>query len=80
MSVTVIKGAPPYTTVINNGGTVIVSHVIGVRGPQGPGGGDPAAGDFLATANRLSEFDTPAAKAAARTNLQLENIDCGVFT
>ena len=43
MSVTVIKGAPPYTTVINNGGTVIVSNVIGVRGPQGPGGGDAPA-------------------------------------
>ena len=43
MGVTVIKGAPPYTTVINNGGTVIVSNVIGVRGPQGPGGGDAPA-------------------------------------
>lgn len=43
MSVTVIKGAPPYTTVINNGGTVIVTNVIGVRGPQGPGGGDAPA-------------------------------------
>lgn len=80
MSVTVIKAAALYLTVINNGGTVHVTTTVGVRGPQGPGGGDPAAGDFLATANRLSEFDTPAAKAAARTNLQLENIDCGVFT
>lgn len=43
MGVTVIKGAPPYTTVINNGGTVIVSNVIGVRGPPGPGGGDAPA-------------------------------------
>ena len=43
MSVTVIKGAPPYTTVINNGGTVIVTNVVGVRGPQGPGGGDAPA-------------------------------------
>lgn len=46
MSVTVIKAAALYMTVINNGGTVHVTTTVGVRGPQGPGGGDaPAISD-----------------------------------
>lgn len=40
------------------------------------------AGDLsgaLLSANRLSELSSQAARAQARTNLDLENIDCGTF-
>lgn len=43
MSVTVVNGAPPCLTIINNGGTVHVTTTVGVRGLPGPGGGDAPA-------------------------------------
>lgn len=50
--------------------------LVGVPGPPGSGTYDAAA---LHVSQRLAEFDTPAAKAAARANLELETIDCGTF-
>jgi hypothetical protein len=34
---------------------------------------------FLRETLRLAEFSTPEAKSQARTNLELETIDCGTF-
>lgn len=52
---------------------------IGFDGlPASPGGGGTIDGAFL-VANRFSELDSPQAKAAARANLELQTIDCGVF-
>lgn len=59
-----------------------------MRGPPGPPGppGDGSGGALtpeaigaLAVAMRLGEFDTPAARAAARANLGLETVDGGTF-
>jgi hypothetical protein len=38
----------------------------------------PSSGALL-VANRLSEFDTTQMKVDARSSLELEHIDCGVF-
>jgi hypothetical protein len=46
----------------------------GLVGPPGP-----MPTDALRVSQRLSEFDTPEAKAAARINLELQWIDCGEF-
>lgn len=53
----------------------------GIQGPQGPQG-DPGPVDpgALQISQRLAEFDTPIARAAARANLELETIDGGTFT
>lgn len=50
--------------------------MVGVPGPPGSGITDP---DALHISQRLAEFDTPAAKAAARANLELDTIDGGTF-
>lgn len=47
---------------------------VGIQGPPGTG-----AEDALLRANRLSEFDSQAARTAARSNLELETIDLGTF-
>lgn len=42
--------------------------------------GDPSdLSSALLIVNRLSELDTPQAKIDARTNLELQHIDCGEF-
>ena len=50
----------------------------GEIGPQGPPGASGGIG-ALAIDNRLSEFGTQEAKAAARANLELQYIDGGTF-
>lgn len=40
----------------------------------------PTVAEALLVANRFSEFSTQAARVAARTNIELEYIDGGVFT
>lgn len=55
------------------------SPVVRVVGVQGPAGTSAVSGDFFAVMNRLSELSSPAAKAQARTNLEVEVIDCGTF-
>lgn len=54
-----------------------VVRVEGVPGPPGSSGIDPA--DYFQTALRFSELDTPQKKVDARTNLELQYIDCGTF-
>lgn len=51
--------------------------LVGAPGPPGTGISDA---DALHVSQRLAEFDTPAAKAAARANLELETIDGGTFS
>lgn len=53
--------------------------VLGAQqGPAGrPAGGE--SGAYLQAGLRLAEFNTPEAKAAARANLELQNIDGGTF-
>lgn len=50
--------------------------IAAVIGPPGPPG--TADGALLAS-NRLSEFSTSEARAEARQNLDLQNIDAGTF-
>lgn len=51
--------------------------LVGVPGPPGSGTYDAGA---LHVSQRLAEFNTPEAKAAARANLELETIDGGTFS
>ena len=51
---------------------------VGMQGPPGAPG-SAVEGSFLQVTNRLSEFNTPEAKAAARANLELQYIDGGTF-
>lgn len=56
----------------------VVVVAVGQQGPPGkPAGGE--SGAYLQAGLRLAEFNTPEAKAAARANLELQNIDCGTF-
>ncbi len=50
--------------------------IQGIQGPPGPIG--DASGALLVT-NRLNEFSTSQMKMEARTNIELEHIDCGEF-
>jgi len=50
--------------------------IQGIQGSHGPIG--DASGALLVT-NRLNEFSTSQMKIEARTNIELEHIDCGVF-
>lgn len=65
--------------------TEIETVEIGLQGPRGVPGpqGDPGpigdAGGALLVTNRLNEFSTAQMKIEARTNLELQHIDCGVF-
>lgn len=65
--------------------TEIETVEIGLQGPRGVQGpkGDPGpigdAGGALLVTNRLNEFSTAQMKIEARTNLELQHIDCGVF-
>lgn len=54
-----------------------VVRVEGVPGPAGIGSVNPS--DYFQTALKFSELDTPQKKADARTNLELQYIDCGTF-
>lgn len=74
MSDTIIVIQPSAPVIIETAAADPV--VIEAAGPQGP----PGPSDALRIPNRLAEFDTPQAKVAARINLELQAIDCGVFT
>lgn len=52
---------------------------IAVAQPGLPGPPGPPDAESLKVYNRLAEFDTPEARAAARANLELQHIDCGEF-
>lgn len=61
---------------------VVTSGKQGPPGRPGEGSGGaltPAAIGALAVSLRLAEFDTEPARAAARANLGLQNIDGGTF-
>lgn len=83
VSATVVSAA--FEVAVRDGSVSLEVAEAGRQGPQGPAGpqgpqgpiGD-AGGAFL-VANRLSELPDDTAKAAARINLQLQNIDCGEF-
>ena len=58
-------------------GQPVIQVTAAQPGLQGrPGVADP---DALRVSQRLAEFNTPDAKAAARANLDLQHIDCGEF-
>lgn len=78
--------APTTVTTVNNVSTVYSSDASkitvltsssqgppGIQGPPGP------IGDAFQIMNKFSELDTEQKKADARTNLELQNIDCGTF-
>lgn len=50
--------------------------LVGVPGPPGSGTTDVGA---LHISQRLAEFNTPEARAAARASLELDTIDGGTF-
>ena len=52
---------------------------VAEQGPPGPSGSGTTDIEALHTSQRLAEFSTPTAKTQARTNLELEDIDCGTF-
>lgn len=52
---------------------------VAEQGPPGPPGSGTTDLEALHVTQRLSEFSTPTAKSQARTNLELEDIDCGTF-
>ena len=70
----VVVVEPVVVTVERADPMIVTAGVPGLQGPPGP----PDA-DSLKVYNRLAEFDTPDAKAAARANLELQHIDCGEF-
>jgi hypothetical protein len=74
---TVIVTARPTTVVSSTRPTIAVQSQGGVQGDKGDDG--LGVQDALMIAARLSEFNTPAAKSAARQNLELEVIDLGTF-
>ncbi len=58
--------------------TILRVVAAGPPGPPGPAGAINADGALL-TVNRLSEFNSAQSRIDARTHLELEHIDCGVF-
>lgn len=66
----------------STGAYVVVPEAYGLKGDKGDKG-DPGTGTIddtaLHIAQQLSEFDTQAAKQAARVNLELDPIDGGTF-
>ena len=74
----------PDVTVEIGGSTVEVSvnpveMVVQVEGVPGPAGGNVNPNDYFQTALKFAELDTPQKKVDARTNLELQYIDCGTF-
>ena len=65
--VTAVTVAPVYVTTLSS------------EGPQGPPGDSVSADQFFQRANNFSELNTAQKKAEARTNLELQYIDCGTF-
>lgn len=57
----------------------VVEAAVNVTGVPGPAGGAINPSDYFQTALRFSELDTAQKKADARTNLELQYIDCGTF-
>lgn len=51
----------------------------GIQGPMGPAGPIGDADGALLVVNRLNEFNTDQMKIDARTNLELNHINCGEF-
>lgn len=76
MITTIIK--EDITTLYGDNGASVVVTTFGNIGPQGPPGDGDLSSYFL-IANKFSELDTDQKKADARSNLQLQNIDCGEF-
>lgn len=80
----IVKVLNPNLTITQQQSTLHVSPVVksSIRfvyaGSPGRDGIVDTAGALMVT-NRLSEFDSPQSKVGARTNLELEHIDCGVF-
>lgn len=71
-----IGGKPPSRLNISQPTPALRFVYMGPPGPRGPPGG--AEGAFLIV-NRFAELDTAQAKTDARTHLELQAIDCGVF-
>jgi hypothetical protein len=71
------------TNLVSSTSIVTSLATVGPQGPQGLQGppGDVANADnFFQVANKFSELDTPQKKIDARTNLELQYIDCGEFS
>ena len=51
----------------------------GADGPPGPAGADGVVLGAFMVVNRFSELDTGQARIDARTNLELNHIDCGEY-
>ena len=79
MSTTIVT--PPAGTTTISAPAVIRTTLVAMQGPPGPPGtpGSGSPGDYLQTTLRLAEFSTPEARAAARANLELQDIDGGTF-
>ena len=67
-----VRGASAYEVAVANGFSGTEEEWLASLQADGAEG-------VLAVANRLSEFDSQAAKAAARDNLELNTIDLGTF-
>lgn len=71
MTEVVIVREPRVVMTVVSPQTVVTAAQPGLPGPPDP--------DVLRVSNRLAEFDTPEARAAARAHLELQHIDCGIF-
>lgn len=77
MSDVIVTPVPGIATIIvteQSPSAVVITSIE--QGPPGPVG--DALGAFLVS-KQFSELDTMQAKIAARQNLELQQIDCGVF-
>ena len=72
-------GTPDSVYYIKTAPDLVESFVSDDDGNLIPVGGVSVPVGAFMVANRLSELDTPEAKAAARANLELQNIDGGTF-
>lgn len=58
----------------------VVEAVVSVEGVPGPPGtGSIDSDKFFQVDLKFAELNTPQKKIDARTNLELQDIDCGVF-
>ena len=74
--VTVGLDVSSQDTVVN---VSIVEASVNVEGVPGPAGQAPDPSQFFQTALKFAELDTQQKKVDARTNLELQYIDCGTF-
>jgi hypothetical protein len=74
--ITVGLGVSTQDAVVN---VSLVEASVSVEGVPGPPGPNVDPNDYFQTALKFAELDTPQKKIDARTNLELQYIDCGTF-